>query len=251
VIGRTDGRARYANFESLADGFRVARDTRIILTGIAEDAPLERWWSLGAGRRDAIRDLLDLGISMVTTPNYSLFTDQPRWDDMHSMKRIAIVHQEFLSEGLPAALHVNARTDKDWERWIEYIGGRPEITHIAYEFGTGSGWPGRIDWHAKQLADLAGTVDRPLHLVVRGGLKVLPLLKKSFAGLTLLDTSVFLKTMKRQRARLAVGGMVEWVPCPTEANEMLENLLAHNWTILAASQVGQFGVSSSALEAAG
>lgn len=53
---------------------------------------------------------------MVTTPNYSLSIDQPRWDDLHSLKRIAIVHEEFLNEGLPAALHVNARTDKDWER---------------------------------------------------------------------------------------------------------------------------------------
>jgi hypothetical protein len=54
---------------------------------------------------------------MATTPNYSLFVDRPRWDDLHAMKRIAIVHGEFLEAGMPGALHVNGRTDRDFERW--------------------------------------------------------------------------------------------------------------------------------------
>ena len=83
------------------------------------------------------------------------------------MKRIAIVHQEFLSEGMPAALHVNARTDRDWERWREYVAARPEVAHIAFEFGTGAGWGERMGWHTAQLAQLARAVNRPLHLVVR------------------------------------------------------------------------------------
>jgi hypothetical protein len=51
-----------------------------------------------------------LGVTLVTTPNFSLFIDQPRWDDLHSQKAVMIAHEEFLSEGLPAALHVDART---------------------------------------------------------------------------------------------------------------------------------------------
>jgi hypothetical protein len=35
-------------------------------------------------------------------------------DDLHSIKRIALVHSEFLDEGLPAALHVNGRSEADF-----------------------------------------------------------------------------------------------------------------------------------------
>lgn len=139
VVPRADGHERFMDPHNLAKHFGIAVGTSVILSGTAKDAPLERWWSLGPRRRDAIKAMLDLRISMVTSPNYSLFTDQPRTDDLHSMKRIALAHEEFLSEGLPAALHVNLRTEKDMERWAEFIIARPEVTHVAYEFGTGAG----------------------------------------------------------------------------------------------------------------
>lgn len=141
VISRHDGSTRFGNRRELADNFRIPRTMPVILTltGTAFDPPLERWWALGLDRIDAIRRLRDLGTALVTTPNFSLFSDQPRWDDLHSMKRIAIVHEEFLHESVPAALHVNARTERGWERWGEYIGQRPEVTHIAFEFATGAG----------------------------------------------------------------------------------------------------------------
>lgn len=251
TICRSDGCERYANAQALAKAFGVAQETRIVLTGIADDPPIERWWSLGSKRRDAIRALLNMGVSMVTTPNFSLFTDQPRWDNMHNMKRIALVHEEFVSEGLPAALHVNARTERDWERWGEYVGARSEITHVSYEFGTGAGWGERTEWHAEQLAGLADTVKRPLHLVMRGGAKVRRFLEEAFAGLTVLDTSVFLKTMNRQRARLAPTGGVEWHSSPTEPDEMLDNLLDHNWRAVATTYEARSGESFSSLEVAG
>jgi hypothetical protein len=92
--------ARYTSAGGLAKAFGIGLDVPVILTGTAKDRPLERWWSLGAQRRDAIRALRSLGVTLVTTPNFSLFIDQPRWDDLHSQKRIMIVHEEFLSEGL-------------------------------------------------------------------------------------------------------------------------------------------------------
>jgi hypothetical protein len=251
VISRQDGRSRYESARTLAEGFGIADDVKVVLTGTAVDPPLERWWSLGPARRDAIRRLADLKVAMVTTPNFSLFTDQPRWDDMHSMKRIAIVHQEFLSEGLPAALHLNARTERDWERWSEYVADRPEITHVSFEFATGAGWGDRMEWHAHQLAQLAGGVGRPLHLILRGGTKVVRSLAAAFSGLTILETSAFVKTMKRQQARLNAKGLVEWSPSPTQSTELLDRLFARNWRTVSASYAGLVGLFAPPLEAAG
>jgi hypothetical protein len=250
VLRRQDGNTRYGNPLDLAEGFGISRGMSVILTGTATDPPLERWWSLGPLRRDAIRALRGLNIALVTTPNYSLFIDQPRWDDLHSMKRIALVHEEFLSEGLPAALHVNARTERDWSRWRDYIVARAEVTHIAFEFATGAGCAGRIEWHADELVRLAADVGRPLHLVVRGGGKVLPALMTAFSDITVLETSAFIKTMHRQRAALTSTGMVNWRQSATKPTETLDALLTENWHVVAASYAGLFDRSVLSLEAA-
>ena len=235
VISRHDGNTRHANRRELAAHFQISSEMPIVLTGTAFDPPLERWWSLGSRRLDAIRALRHLGIAIVTTPNFSLYSDQPRWDDLHSMKRIAIVHEEFLREGLPAALHVNARTDRDWERWTEYISHRPEVTHIAFELTTGAGLSERIDWYADQLVKLSVQVGRRLHLVVRGGIEILPTLVDAFSEITVLETSTYIKTVKRQRARLMPDGKIRWYSSPTVSNESLDSLLTENWEIVAAS----------------
>ena len=238
VICRHNSVTRYTSAAGLAKGFGIGPDVPVILTGTAKDRPLERWWSLGEQRRDAIRALRSLGVTLVTTPNFSLFIDQPRWDDLHSQKRIMIVHEEFLSEGLPAALHVNARTERDWERWTEYIAARPEVTHIAFEFATGAGWARRTEWHVNQLVRLASAIGRPLHLIVRGSGKFLSTLAAEFFDITLLDTSVFMKTNARQRAVLSALGKVNWRSSPTKKTESVDKLLMENWQVVAAAHAG-------------
>lgn len=243
VIARHGGEERYADAATVAAAFRFEAGTPLILTGTADDRPLERWWSLGRGRLDAIRRLRDLGVKLVTTPNFSLFTDQPRWDDMHSMKRIALTHEEFLREGLPAALHVNARTERDWDRWTEYIRQRDEVMHVSFEFGTGAGRAGRIGWHAAQLVDFAQGVGRPLHLVVRAvGGNTLRQLVAVFAKTTVLNTSAFVKTIHRQRAvPSSATGKAGWTKSPTALNAPLDELLAHNWSAVRRSYDPIFG----------
>jgi hypothetical protein len=252
VIARHDGVIRYADARNLADGFRLSLDARVILTGTATDPPLERWWSLGgSGRRENIRAIRGLGVTLVTTPNFSLFTDRPRWDDLHSMKRIAIVHEEFVGEGMPAALHLNARTDQDWQRWTDYIRTRSEVTHVAFELATGAGHAGRIRWHIEHLVQLAGDVNGPLHLVIRGGGRWLPALVKAFSDVTMLDTSAFVKTMKRQRAMLRGKTAIRWIPAPTDKSEPVDALLADNWRTVAAAYQSAFDQKPPKLKAAG
>lgn len=251
VIERINGETRYANATELAKGFKIATSVPIMLTGTASDPPLERWWALGPKRRDRIRALRELGVQLVTTPNYSLFVDQPRWDDLHSLKRIAIVHEEFLREGLPAALHLNARTDRDWDRWRDYIAARSEVTHVAFEFATGAGWGLRTEWHLKKLVALAAAVGRPLHLIMRGGAKLLPVLTRAFAEITLLETSVFMKTASRQRAFLSAPGVVNWRSSRTKKAETVDSLLTENWQVVAAAFGGPLAQRFLPLQACG
>jgi len=230
MFDRRTGLPRFASREALGNAFGIGQLASVMLTGTDIDRPLERWWGLGeAGRRPIIRALIAAGVGMVTTPNYSLFIDRPRWDDLHAMKRIAIVHEEFLREGLPAALHINGRTEGDFARWIAYLSARPEITHLAYEFTTGTGWAGRRELHAGWLAGLAHAVGRPLHVIVRGGTDVLPVIARAFSGITILDTSVFMKTMMRQQAYPKGNAALGWRGAPTAPGAYVDHLLDANW----------------------
>lgn len=237
VVRRSSSRERFANADAIAGRFKFKAGTPLVLTGTDNDRPLERWWSLGGhDRKQAIRTLQGLGVQLVTTPNFSMFTDRPRWDDMHSMKRIAITHEEFLREGIRAALHVNARTERDWERWTEYVCSRSEVKEIAYEFATGAGWAERIDWHRGQLVGLAQNAGRPLHLVVRAAPRdAHAALATVFSRTTVLETSSFIKTVRRQRGRCVGGGRIEWQQSPTDYKEPLDELLMHNWSAVRCS----------------
>lgn len=229
LFNRRDATMRYTTREELCANYRISPETLIVLSGTDRDAPLERWWSFGERqRRQIIPTLRRLGIALVTTPNYSLFLDVPRWNDLHAMKRIAITHHEFVSEGVPAALHINGRTETDFQRWTDYLVSRPAITHVAYEFTTGSTWVGRRELHTAWLTALAKSVGRPLHLVVRGGVEILPALAQSFDALTFLDTSSFIKTMMRQRASLNGTRRIHWLPAPTSTGTPVDDLLTHN-----------------------
>lgn len=235
LIDRRRCKARYQDIEHLTESFRLHSNTTIIATGTDRDRPHERWWGMGVARRlDVIRALKDSGVAMVTTPNFSVFIDRPRWDDLHAMKRIALVHEEFLRQGMPAALHVNGRTEADFERWSAYIAARPEITHIAYEFTTGTGHARRSALHAAWLEQLARAVGRPLHLLVRGGTNVLPQLHQAYSGITWLDTTLYMKTVHRRRGTRSGATPIVWKAAPTRKGELLDGLWRDNWATLQA-----------------
>ena len=229
MFSRRNGALRFDSHEALCAAFGIMPGTPIILTGTDQDPPLERWWGFEGNRREIARGLKGLGIAISTTPNFSLFVDVPRHVDLHAMKRIALVHEEFLAEGLPAALHVNGRSDTDFRRWGVYIRARPEITHLAYEFTTGTGRAERRGQHAAWLARVAGDVERPLHLLIRGGIDLLPGLAPVFNRVTVLETWSFMKTMNRQRALLPrSSASLRWRRSPTAIGAPLDALFAHN-----------------------
>jgi hypothetical protein len=229
MFDRRTGQARYATRADLCSAFKIDPSAIIVLSGTDSDPPIENWWHLGRDNRlNVIRMLKKSGVVLATSPNYSLFVDQPRWDDLHSMKRIGTVHSEMLNEGFQSALHVNGRTETDFQRWTEYIQCRPEIQILAYEFATGTGWIGRREIHVEWLTKLARDVGRPLDLVIRGGVELIPALAQVFAQVTFIDTAAFMRTVKRRRAVITEAGKLVWRPAPTEIDAPLDELLNEN-----------------------
>jgi hypothetical protein len=228
MFNRRSGALRFGSHEALCAEFGLLPGTPVVLTGTDQDPPLERWWEYQSRRREIVRGLRAIGAVLSTTPNFSLFVDVPRHVDLHAIKRIALVHCEFLDAGLPCALHVNGRTEADFTRWAAYIRARPEITHIAYEFTTGTGRAARRAFHIDGLLDIATSAGRPLDLIVRGGIEALPRLTAVFNQVSVLETWSFMKTMKRQRAEPRTDGNLLWRRAPTALGAPLDTLFAAN-----------------------
>ena len=164
-----------------------------------------------------------------------MLTDVPRTDNLHGMKRILLAWTEMAAAGLPAALHINARTRHDYVRWGNLIAERPEIEILAFEFATGCGRGERFDWHVAQLSALADRVNRPLALVIRGGGRRLGVLRCHFDKVSLIETEAFSRTMRRRRAYLTESGRLKWAKFPTLNGAPIDDLLAHNVALVRAS----------------
>lgn len=227
VVNLATGKLHFSTREAFGQRFRVPPDAAVIVSGVGKDAKVERWWAL-PNRAAILSELAAFGVALVTTPNFSVLTDVPRTDNLHAMKRILLAWTEMANAGLPTALHTNARTEHDYSRWTALLHDHPEIGAIAFEFATGGGREGRIEWHVKQLCQMARNVDRPLRLVIRGGGRKLPQLVEAFAGVTLIDTEAFSRTHRRRRAFVTEGGKLRWSKFPTPVNAPLDELLSHN-----------------------
>jgi hypothetical protein len=229
---RRDGSLRLSTRAEIEKRFGLAPGTKIILVGSGPDAPIEAWWGLSARRREIIQFFVDQGFELATSPNYSLFTDVPRFDDLYNIKKVAKAWQEFGDCGQACALHINARTRRDYERFAEFVAERAEITNVSVEFGTGAGYPTRMPYHRRYLAALGRTAPRSLHLTMVGGVNAIPMLAAAFNALTFIDTSAFINAVQRQRLYLNNHGKIEKVDVQTEEGAPLDELLRSNIQIM-------------------
>lgn len=227
LIDFNKGVLRFTDREALAKQFSIEPSARLVVSGVGRDRKIERYWGQ-ANRHTILEQLQALDISLITPPNFSVLTNVPRTDNLHAMKRIMIAFTEMAQAGLPTALHVNARTERDYERWSEVIAARKEIQCLAIEFATGAGRGSRIDWHISCLQTLAMSAGRPLRLVMRGGNRGMEKLRQSFDAVTMIDTDAFAKTRCRKRAAFTKSGKLVWESYPTAKGEPLDELLQHN-----------------------
>ena len=172
--------------------------------------------------------LLDLNVQLVTTPNFSVVADVPRWDNLYAMKKIAWLWFEMASAGVPTALHLNGRTERDWDRWATFVFEHEEIDCVSFEFGTGGRSTDRIQWYGNRLEEFAEAVERPLTAIVRGGRPILAQLFQAFHRLVFVDTNAFSKTIKRQKLTYSIEAGLRTAPHPTEPMAPIDDLLVAN-----------------------
>lgn len=167
-----------------------------------------------------------------TTPNFSTAADVPRHDNLHSMKRIALSWAELQDSGIPTALHINGRTNYDFERWAAFLDHHKEIVTIAFEFLTGAAQQRRGAEYVDMLIALAKTVRRPIMLILRGGNQWLPTLRAHYKTVVMLNSDCTMKTRHRQKAFVTPRGSLKWHTETSEPGTTLDELFVHNITLM-------------------
>ncbi|TFZ08938.1 DUF4417 domain-containing protein [Ramlibacter humi] len=209
-----------------------------IASGVERDPKVERIWRLPEWKK-AFALMHRAGVIFATSPNYSTYADVPRHDNLHAIKRIAWTWYHMVNAGLPTALHLNGRTDHDFERWAEFAKRQVNLKAVAFEFLTG----------AKPLEDGARYVQRlirfvqlsgrrDLVLVRRGGQSFEDELKNYFAQVVTIDSDPYFKTVKRQRLTLEHSGALRARKHRTASAAQMRELLTHNTSLKAALHMG-------------
>lgn len=209
--------------------FRLAAGTPLILSGVELDHKIEKYWGVTRGRTELIAGIRALNPLIVTTPNYSVVLDAPRHDAMHSLKRILLAWSELHDAGIRTALHLNAITDRDYQRMLEFLHVHSEVRAVSVEFETGAATEEQGLYHAEQLDRVVQGIGRAPHLVFRGDARWLPVLRRTFPTITILNGAASVRTRKRRRA-VFKNEQLRWESSLTPRGAPLDELLQHNFS---------------------
>jgi hypothetical protein len=200
VVGLQPGRGYGVKYETAAQlrtAYHLAPDARVILVGVDEDPPLERFWQ---HRRTShvCEALARLGLE-VTIPNYSFFTCVPRFQILRNRKRILHDAERLSQAGVPVAVHLNAITNSDWAFWLAFLREHTEIATIALEFQTGPLANLAIGQEVfDKLDDLFDRVGRPLHVLLVGAARFYLQARERHWKFTLIDSKPFMFAQNRR-----------------------------------------------------
>jgi hypothetical protein len=207
--------------DQLRERFRLAPNTPIILSSVAQDVELERYWRHRHDRR-LVEGIKALNPAHVIAPNFSLFRDVPRFDNLANIKRSLLCAEEFSTAGLSVIPYIAGITATDWDRWAAFLQEHQDLTMVCKEFQTGASTKTKGDWHIQRLEELQQKLGRALHILAVGGRRYIPALRR-FAQVTIIDSNPFMRTMHRRI--LTTNG---WQSAPTPPGAPLDELLQAN-----------------------
>lgn len=217
---------RYSSAESLRAGLGLAAHTRIIITSVTPDQYIEDFWA--EHKVKCIPEkLADLGIAAMTVPNFSFMRDVPRTNSLYNLTRIFRAAEAISAAGIPTILHINASTYRDWDRWARVLMDQSDISCVCVEFQTGTSEREIGERYMQGLITLQDRIGRSLHPLAVGGTARLAQLDGAFRSFTAVDSTPFMKTVKRQ-ILYAANGFWKWRRRRTPPRHSLSARLARN-----------------------
>ena len=218
---------KFATPEALRAHYKIGIRTKILLVGVSLDKSIEQFWAEHR-KHQASEALAKLGLLGVTTPNFSFFTDVPRFQILRNLKRILLTAERLSNASVPVSPHLNANTDADWTFWLRFLTEHPEITVITVEFQTGWKSDQASEKLLKRLVTLQSELKRPIHPLMVGGGQLFHSARESFNSFSVIDSRPFMETVHRQKLVRNDNGEYVWRKVETELGAPLDDLLQHN-----------------------
>ena len=222
-----EGAPRYFSREHITQNFRISSTAKLIVSGIQKDHLLERIWR-SPHRNSIVAMLKTIGVSAFTSPNFSVYNNVPRPENLYNIKRIALFSHEFLSAGVPTALHINACTDADYAGYTEFLATHTEFEAVSFDFITGPGYPSRMWWHVRKLIELRNQVRRQIQLILRGGAHALHGLSAAYSDIVVIDSKPLQTALRRHRMVFGNDGSMKVVENYLPKGDAVDDLLSQN-----------------------
>lgn len=139
---------------------------RTVLVGYGEDPLVEAFWTLRRRER-LVEQIAAGGWDLVLAPNYSIFGNWPRAQQLLSMRMSLLIAAEFADAGVPAVPNVYWFRLEDLCRWAEWIRGSspPAIAINLQTVREGRNWD---SWALPGLYWLAENIDEQLPVILTG-----------------------------------------------------------------------------------
>ena len=129
LLGTTGRQITSKHRSGLHGAYRLGPKTRIALEFYVEDRVLEGLW---VHRREIIEDLKRLDLDLVITPNFSVWYDHPRFEQLVQQRRAFILYHELLEAGLPAIPDVGfSLFEPDGRLWAEWVNAESGIRAVS------------------------------------------------------------------------------------------------------------------------
>jgi hypothetical protein len=129
LFGITGGRLTPKHRRPLRETYRLGENTRIAVEFFVEDRVLEGLW---ANRELVNRELHTLQPDLVLAPNYSVWVDHPRFEQLIQQRRAFIHHHELLEWGLSVVPDIGfSLFEPDGRLWAEWVNGQPTLRAVS------------------------------------------------------------------------------------------------------------------------
>ena len=215
-------RFRYDSRAQMLGHLRLGLTTRVLLLCIGKDRHLERYWKERLVA-EVPAQLAQVGVDAAIAPNFSFFLDEPLTQHLHNRKRSLICASEFATAGVPPVIYLHALSLGDWKLLGDILQDRPDVRLVCKEFQTG-GVQADHSGKIRRVAELEQRLGRSLHLVAVGGARFVPQLQKYLSSWTVIDSTPYMRTVKRRRASAGVRRL-RWT---SAKGASLDALLSHN-----------------------
>ncbi len=123
------GRLRYSDGSALRRGLRLAESARLCLMGTASDRLLEEFWA-NSEEFSSWTTLAKLRLEFATSLSFSVWDEDPRFDQLFNQDRNRVSAEILLRLGIPTIPFIFGLPEdlEDWRRWLAE---HPMITTVG------------------------------------------------------------------------------------------------------------------------